>query len=115
MDECAGFFDQMQDLRCRALDDGQRQALFHHLATCARCRELFDFHDDLSAAGERLDDTPVAELAGVRRRVLEQIEAEGLEQADGRGTSWTPSRTARQRVLAAAAALALAGDRDVRH
>jgi hypothetical protein len=72
MDECTPFFNQMADLRDRRLGDEEQQALFAHLAHCGSCRELLDFHDDLTAAGGFAGPSEEA-LAAVRRRVIDEI------------------------------------------
>jgi len=73
MDECTPFFNLMADLRERRLGDEEQQALFAHLAHCATCRDLLDFHDDLSAVGLEFSEPSDEALAAVRRSVIDEI------------------------------------------
>jgi len=106
MDGCTVFFNQIQDLRSRRLDDSDRQELFAHLAACDACRGLFDFHGDLTASGSQLEEPSLEELAAVRDRVLRQIRAEeGATFLQHRSIGL---RRVGRRLLPAAAAILLA-------
>ena len=78
MDECTPFFNQMADLRDRCLGDEEQQALFAHLAHCGSCRELLDFHEDLTAAGDEFAGPSEEALAAVRRRVIDEISGDTI-------------------------------------
>jgi cytochrome c-type biogenesis protein CcmH/NrfF len=73
MDDCTPFFHQMADLRSHRLADQEQVELFTHLARCASCRELLDFHDDLSAAAVDSSGPSDEDLSAMRGRVLAEI------------------------------------------
>ncbi len=73
MNECTSFFHDMEDLRERRLDDEKQQALFAHLTQCASCRDLLDFHEDLTAAGREFDGPHEQAFVAVRQRVMNEI------------------------------------------
>ena len=73
MDDCTRFFNQIADLRLRQLEDEDQTELFAHLATCGDCRDLMRFHEDLASAGGEFGEVDSEALAGVRRRVLDEI------------------------------------------
>ncbi|MCP4902023.1 MAG: hypothetical protein GY906_34085 [bacterium] len=104
MDECTPFFNQMADLRERLLDDEEQKALFAHLAHCAICRDLLEFHEDLSGAGTEFDGPSDEALAAVRRGVIAEI---GRDSTTHRPTVVAMPRPfwRRPQVLAAAASV----------
>jgi hypothetical protein len=73
MDDCTPFFIQMADLRNHRLGDEEQVELFAHLAQCACCRDLLDFHDDLSTAAGDLAGPSDEALAAMRGRVIAEI------------------------------------------
>lgn len=73
MEQCTGYFHQMQDLRRGDLDDEQQRQLFAHLAECDDCRDLLSFHDRLAAAGTDEDEPAAEELASMRAAVIHRI------------------------------------------
>jgi hypothetical protein len=73
MDDCTPFFNQMADLRSHRLGDREQVELFAHLAQCASCRDLLDFHDDLSDAAGDLAGPSEQALAAMRGRVIAEI------------------------------------------
>ena len=107
MDDCNRFFNQIADLRLRQLEDEDQTELFAHLATCRDCRDLMQFHEDLTDAGGEFGEVDIEALAGVRWRVLEEIRSTGEAPAEvvKPGDSWAAGRS---RMLAAAAAVVLA-------
>ncbi len=104
MDECTPYFNRMADLRNRRLSDDEQEALFAHLARCGSCRELLEFHEDLTAAGGEFAEPSEDALAAVRRRVIDAISGEASphrrEVVDLRRPLWR-----RPRFLAAAASV----------
>jgi hypothetical protein len=76
MNECTMFFHDMEDLRERRLDDEKQKALFAHLTSCASCRDLLDFHEDLSAAGREFDGPSEQAFKGVRKSVMNEISSD---------------------------------------
>ena len=78
MDECTPFFNQMADLRDRCLGDEEQQALFAHLARCGSCRELLDFHEDLTAVADEFAGPSEDALAALRRRVIDEISGDTI-------------------------------------
>jgi len=80
MDECTPFFGRMVDLRNRRLSDHEQEELFAHLAHCGSCRELLEFHEDLTAAGGEFVEPSEDALAAVRRRVIDTISGEASPQ-----------------------------------
>jgi hypothetical protein len=104
MDECTPFFSRMVDLRNRRLSDHEQEELFAHLAHCGSCRELLEFHEDLTAAGDEFAEPSDDALAAVRRRVIDTISGEAIphrrEVVGFRRPFWR-----RSRFLAAAASV----------
>ena len=104
MDECTPFFSRMLDLRNRRLGDEEQEALFAHLAHCGSCRELLEFHEDLTDAGDEFAEPTDDALAAVRRRVIDTISGEAIQHRREvvcfRQPFWR-----RQRFLAAAASV----------
>jgi len=80
MDECTPFFGRMVDLRNRRLSDHEQEELFAHLAHCGSCRELLEFHEDLTAAGGEFVEPSEDALTAVRRRVMDTISGEASPQ-----------------------------------
>ena len=107
MDDCTRFFNQIADLRLRQLEDEDQTELFAHLATCGDCRDLMRFHEDLASAGGEFGEVDSEALAGVRRRVLDEIRStEVVVAAVAKPAAfWAVGRS---RLLAAAAAAVLA-------
>jgi hypothetical protein len=107
MDDCTRFFNQIADLRLQNLDDEDQTELFAHLATCRDCRDLMQFHEDLTMAGGDFDDVDSEALAGVRIRVLDEIRStEVVAAAVVKPTAfWSVDRS---RLLAATAAVFMA-------
>lgn len=77
MDDCTRLFNQLSDLRLGILDDEDQTELFAHLATCRDCRDLMQFHEDLTKAGDEFGEVDSEALAEVRGRVLEEIRSTG--------------------------------------
>jgi len=104
MDDCTRLFNQIADLRLQNLDDENQTELFAHLATCRDCRDLMQFHEDLTSAGGEFGEVDSDALAGVRRRVLDEIQSTGVTVAAVARPAafWTVGRP---RLLAAAAAV----------
>jgi hypothetical protein len=107
MDDCNRFFNQIADLRLQNLSDEDQTELFAHLARCRDCRDLMQFHEDLTMAGEDFGEVDSDALAAVRGRVLEEIRSkEGSVVALARPAAfWTVGRN---RLLVAAAAVVMA-------
>lgn len=106
MDDCTKFFNQISDLRLRRLDDEEQEALFAHLAICRDCRDLMDFHDDLTKASFEFSEVDSESLAAVRRLVLGEIRS-NAGAASGTQKVVSLSAFSRSRLLAAAAAVLL--------
>ena len=107
MDDCNRFFNQIADLRLQNLDDEEQTELFAHLATCKDCRDLMQFHEDLTMAGDEFGEVDAEALAGVRGRVLDEIRStEGAVAAVAKPAAfWAVGRN---QLLAAAAAVVMA-------
>jgi anti-sigma factor RsiW len=107
MNDCTRFFNQIADLRLRQLEDEDQTELFAHLATCPDCRDLMRFHEDLASAGGEFGEVDSEALAGVRRRVLDEIRSTEVAGAAvvKPAAFWAVGRS---RLLAAAAAAVLA-------
>jgi hypothetical protein len=107
MDDCNRFFNQIADLRQQNLSDEDQTELFAHLATCRDCRDLMQFHEDLTTAGDDFGEVDSEALAGVRERVLDEIRStEGTVAAVVRPAAfWAVGRN---RLLAATAAIVMA-------
>lgn len=100
MGECATYFDQMTELRSRRLDDQTQQELFTHLASCASCRDLLDFHGDLRDAGDEFEGPSEVAFAALRSRVLDEINSSPSASATIHRPIWK-----RPQYLAAAASV----------
>ena len=102
MDDCTRLFNQIADLRLGNLEDEDQTELFAHLATCKDCRDLMQFHEDLTSAGSEFGEVDAEALAGVRMRVLDEIRSTEVAVAAVAKPAafWAVGRT---RVLAAAA------------
>jgi hypothetical protein len=107
MNDCTRLFNQIADLRLGNLEDEGQTELFAHLATCRDCRDLMQFHEDLTSAGDEFGEVESEALAGVRGRVLDEIRStEGVVAAVAKPAAfWTVGRN---RMLAAAAAAVMA-------
>jgi len=107
MDDCTRLFNQIADLRLQSLSDEDQTELFAHLATCRDCRDLMQFHEDLTMAGDEFGEVDGEALAGVRMRVLDEIRSTEVAVATVAKPAafWAVGRT---RMLAAAAAAVVA-------
>jgi len=107
MDERNRFFNEIADLRLGNLDDEEQTELFAHLATCKDCRDLMQFHEDLTMAGDEFGEVDGEALAEVRGRVLDEIRStEGVVATVVKPAAfWSFGRT---QLLAAAAAVVMA-------
>lgn len=107
MDDCTRFFNQIADLRLQNLDDEDQTELFAHLATCRDCRDLMQFHEDLTMAGNDFGGVNDEVLAGVRERVLDEIRSSDVAVAPVARTVAFRA-VDRSRLLAAAAVVVMA-------
>jgi len=107
MDDCTKLFNQIADLRLQSLSDDDQTELFAHLATCRDCRDLMQFHEDLTMAGDDFGEVDGEALDGVRGRVLDEIRSTEVTVASvARPAAFWP--VDRFRLLAAAAAVVMA-------
>ena len=107
MDECTPFFSRMVDLRNRRLSDHEQEELFAHLAHCDSCRELLEFHEDMTAAAGDFVETSEDALEAVRRRVIDTIGGDPIRHREEVVVPMRPFWRRPQLLAAAASMLVL--------